>query len=79
MSGRKRRGFAVFSLPRSRPTAVTAVLYRTLQKTEWQSHYCYEECRIQGEGRGEVGRGGEGRGGEGPQNTAVQTLLLNMA
>lgn len=65
--GRKKRGFAVFSLPGpGLPHSHSTVLYRTLQKTEWRSHYCYEGCKLQG-------------GGEGPQNTAVQTLLLNMA
>lgn len=50
--GRKRRGFAVFSLPcPGLPHSHSTVLYRTLQKTEWRSHYCYEGVQDMGEGR----------------------------
>lgn len=49
--GRKRRGFAVFSLPGpGLPHSHSTVLYRTRQKTGWRSHYCYEGCRVQGRG-----------------------------
>lgn len=47
--GRKRRGFAVFSLPGpGLPHSHSTVLYRTLQKTGWRSRYCYEGAGYRG-------------------------------